>query len=166
MRTASRSHWINCQPDGRSEEEDGDDRAVPRPDTGTLRWSRTQARIIRGPNGERLAISIFHDMTEERRSRERLRFLAEAGATAAGSLDIDQTLEALVRVASTTLADWAVVILTTEDGTVEHIASAHRDPEKAALAGDLHQRHYGTPAARSCSGRRSRPGSRPHLRSL
>ena len=111
-----------------------------RPDTGTLRWSRTQARIIRGANGERLAISIFHDMTDELRSRERLRFLAEAGSQLAGSLDIDQTLSALVRVASTTLADWAVVILTAEDGTVEHIASAHRDPEKAALAGDLHER--------------------------
>ena len=111
-----------------------------RPDTGTLRWSRTQARIIRGADGERLAISIFHDMTDELRSRERLRFLAEAGAQLAGSLDIDQTLAALVRVASTTLADWAVVILTAEDGTVEHIASAHRDPDKEALAGDLHER--------------------------
>jgi signal transduction histidine kinase len=43
-------------------------------------------------------------------------------------------------VASTTLADWAVVVLTAEDGTVEHIASAHRDPAKEALAGDLHER--------------------------
>ncbi|MCC7370941.1 MAG: PAS domain S-box protein [Chloroflexi bacterium] len=111
-----------------------------RPDTGNIRWSRTQSRIIRGPDGERLAISIFHDMTDEIRSRERLHFLAEIGAQMGGSLSIDETLESLVKAAASTLADWAVVILTAEDGTVEHIASAHRDPAKAVLAGDLHER--------------------------
>ncbi|MGE3269081.1 MAG: PAS domain S-box protein, partial [Chloroflexota bacterium] len=110
------------------------------PGTGDLRWSRTQSRIIRGASGERLAISIFHDMTEERQSRERLRFLAEAGAQLAGSLDVEETLAELVRVASTTLADWAVVILTDEEGNVQHIATAHRDPEKTKLAGNLHER--------------------------
>jgi PAS domain S-box-containing protein len=111
-----------------------------RVDTGEVRWSRTQSRIVRGVDGEPLAISIFEDITDEIRSRERLRFLAEVGAQLAGSLDVDETLAALVRVASTTLADWAVVILIGEGGTVEHIASAHRDPEKEPLARELHER--------------------------
>jgi PAS domain S-box-containing protein len=109
-------------------------------DTNTLRSARTQARIIHGPSGERLAISIFHDITDELRSHERLRFLADAGAQLTGSLDIDETLAALVRVATDTLADWAVVILVADDGTVEHIASAHRDPVKAEQARILHER--------------------------
>jgi PAS domain S-box-containing protein len=109
-----------------------------RADTGEARWSRTQARLVRGGDGRHLAISIFHDITEEMRSRDRLRFLAEAGARIAGSLDVDETLSALVRVASTTLADWAVVILVDETGAVEHIASAHRDPEKEPLTHELH----------------------------
>jgi PAS domain S-box-containing protein len=108
-------------------------------DTGDVRWSRTQSRIVRGVDGERLAISIFHDITEELRSRDRLRFLAEAGARLAGSLDVEETLEALVRVASTTLADWAVVLLIDEDGAVQHITSAHRDPEKERMARELHR---------------------------
>jgi PAS domain S-box-containing protein len=109
-------------------------------DTGEARWARTQARTIRGPNGERLAISIFHDMTDEIRSRDRLRFLAEAGAQLAGSLDVEGTLEGLVRIASTTLADWAVVILIDEDGAVEQIATAHRNSEKEPLTRALHER--------------------------
>lgn len=111
--------------------------------TQECRWSRTQARIVRGATGEPLAISIFHDITDEMRSHERLRFLAEAGAQLAGSLDVKRTLESLVAVASTTLADWAVVLLIDDDGAVQHIASAHRDPAKAALAGDLHKRQLG-----------------------
>jgi len=111
-----------------------------RADTGEVRCSHTRARIMRGADGERLAISIFHDITEEMRARDRLRFLAEAGAQLAGSLNIDETLAALVRVASTTLADWAVVILIDEDGAVRHIASAHRDPEKEPLTRELHER--------------------------
>jgi signal transduction histidine kinase len=111
-----------------------------RADTDETRWSRTQARLARGADGQFLAISIFHDMTEEVRSRERLRFLAEAGARIAVSLDVDETLSALVEVASTTLADWAVVILVDDDGTVHHIASAHRDPEKEPLTRQLHDR--------------------------
>ena len=109
-----------------------------RADTEEIRWSRTQARIVRDADGQPLAISIFHDITDEMRTQDRLRFLAEAGAQLAGSLDIDETLAALVRVASTTLADWAVVILTDEDGTVRHIASAHRDPAKEPLTRQLH----------------------------
>jgi PAS domain S-box-containing protein len=111
-----------------------------RADTEEIRWSRTQSRIVRGADGQPLAISIFHDITDEMRARDRLRFLAEAGAQLAGSLDVDETLAALVRVASTTLADWAVVILIDEDGVVQHIASAHRDPAKEPLTRRLHER--------------------------
>jgi len=112
-----------------------------RNDTGEVRWSRTRARTVRGVDGEPLAISLFNDITGLVRARERLRFLAEAGAQIATSLDVDQTLSALVKVASTTLADWAVVILTDEDGTVQHIASAHRDPSREPLIRVLHDRH-------------------------
>jgi PAS domain S-box-containing protein len=108
-------------------------------DTGEACWSRTQSRTVRGVHGDLLAISIFHDITEEIRSRDRLRFLAESGARLAGSLDVEETLAALVRVASTTLADWAVVILIDEAGAVERIASAHRDPTKEPLTHQLHE---------------------------
>jgi signal transduction histidine kinase/PAS domain-containing protein len=110
-------------------------------DTGEARWSRTRSRTVRGVNGELLAISLFHDMTDDVRSDERLRFLAEAGAQLASSLDVDEMLAALVRVASSTMADWAVVLLTDEAGAINHVASAHRNPAKEPLIQELHERH-------------------------
>jgi PAS domain S-box-containing protein len=112
-----------------------------REDTGEARWTRTRSRTVRGVGGELLAISLFHDVTDEVRSRERLRFLAEAGSRLASTLEVDETLTAIVQVASTTLADWAVVLLVDEDGRVQHLASAHRDPSKDPLIGELHERH-------------------------
>src|SRR5262249_45164271 len=85
-----------------------------RADTGEARWSRTQARIVHGSDGRPLAISIFHDITEELRSGDRLRFLAEAGAKLAGAFDAEETLAGLVRVAAATMADWAVIMLVAE----------------------------------------------------
>src|SRR5207248_288911 len=105
------------------------------------RWSRTRSRTVRGVDGEVLAISLFHDVTDEVRSRERLRFLAEAGSQLASSLDVDKTLATIVQVASATLADWAVVLLVDEDGGIQHRASAHRDPTKERLIRELHDRH-------------------------
>jgi PAS domain S-box-containing protein len=112
-----------------------------REDTGEARWSRTRSRTVRGPNGELLAISLFHDVTEEVRSRERLRFLAEAGPRLASSLDVDEMLTTIVQVAATTLADWAVVVLVDDDGAIQHLARAHRDPTKVSLIRDLHDRY-------------------------
>lgn len=112
-----------------------------REDTGEARWSRTQSRVIHGVGGETLAISIFHDITDEVRSGERLRFLAEAGARLAGSLEVQGPLDDLVDVASRTLADWAVIILTDDDGSVRQIASAHRDASKEPLIRALHEQH-------------------------
>ncbi len=43
--------------------------------------------------------------------------------------------------AATTLADWAIVMLMDEDGTVEQFTSAHRDPSKTALTQELHDQH-------------------------
>lgn len=112
-----------------------------REDTGEASWSRTRSRTVRGVDGELLAITLLHDVTDEVRSSDRLRFLAEAGSQLASSFDVDQTLTTIVQVAATTLADWAVVLLVDDDGGIQHLASAHRDPAKEALIRELHERH-------------------------
>ncbi|HEV7666782.1 MAG TPA: GAF domain-containing protein [Chloroflexota bacterium] len=116
-----------------------------RGDTGEVHWSLTRARAIRGPDGELLAISIFHDITERIRSEERLRFLAEAGAYLAGSLDVKETLSAIARLATETLADWAVVYLV-EGDDIEEAGVAHRDPTKAALVDEFRRRYPPRPS--------------------
>jgi PAS domain S-box-containing protein len=116
-----------------------------RVDSGDVHWSLTRASAIRGPDGEMLAISIFHDITERMRSEERLRFLAEAGAYLAGSLDVKETLSAIARLATQTLADWAVVYLV-EGDDVQEAGVGHRDPTKARLVEEMRRRYPPRPS--------------------
>ena len=102
-------------------------------DSGEVRWALTRARAIRGADGEPLAISIFHDLTQRLLAERRLRFLAEAGAMLPASLDEAELLDGVTRLAVRTLAGGAAVYLRDEDGTVRAAASSHRDPQRAAL---------------------------------
>jgi signal transduction histidine kinase len=66
-------------------------------------------------------------------SREALRFLTRAGRVLATSLDPDQTLKRLVRLAVPRVACFAVIDLVREDGRMERVAFGHIDSEKEPL---------------------------------
>src|SRR6185436_10043488 len=75
---------------------------------------------------------------EERRHREKaeaaLKFIAEASARLASSLDLKATLGNVARLAIPTFADWCIVELATADAEVaERVATAHVDPDKQSL---------------------------------
>jgi signal transduction histidine kinase/CheY-like chemotaxis protein len=75
---------------------------------------------------------------EERAHRERaevaLKFIADASARLASSLDLKATLGNLARLAVPTMSDWCIVELTAREGdSSEQVAAAHVDPEKAEL---------------------------------
>jgi PAS domain S-box-containing protein len=70
------------------------------------------------------------DITERRENEEGLRFLAEAGAVLASSLDYEATLRRLCRLAVPTIADFCVVDLL-EDGVIRRVDAAHADPAMA-----------------------------------
>jgi serine phosphatase RsbU (regulator of sigma subunit) len=63
----------------------------------------------------------------------RLEFLAEASATLARSLDYEDTLRRVARLAIPTLADWCSIEVI-EDGRLRPVAIRHTDPDKVALA--------------------------------
>lgn len=67
-------------------------------------------------------------------------FLAEASAVLASSLDYEQTLSAMARLAVPHIADWCVVDVLGEDGTLRRLAVAHVDARKVELAHDIHRR--------------------------
>ncbi|HEU5304758.1 MAG TPA: hypothetical protein VFU40_08965, partial [Gemmatimonadales bacterium] len=58
----------------------------------------------------------------------RLAFFAEANATLAASLDYMLTLRNLSRLIVPTLADWCAIHVASEQGTLQFVAGAHRDP--------------------------------------
>ena len=93
------------------------------------------------------AIGAFLDITERRRAEHAQQFLDAASTVLAASLDYGDTLHSLAHLAVPDYADWCVLDLVTDDGSIERVAWAHRDPEKAAQLGALV--HTYPPSARA-----------------
>jgi PAS domain S-box-containing protein len=69
---------------------------------------------------------------------EGVRFLAEAGQALAASLDWEQTLVQVARLAVPTLADWCIVDVLEEGGvTIKQVAVAAADPHKEELLREM-----------------------------
>jgi len=85
---------------------------------------------------DRIALAINHAALAdaERRAQERLRFLADASTLLASSLDVERTLQQLGSLAAQRIADWCVIHLLDDDGSVRPVVIAHRDAERAARA--------------------------------
>ncbi|HEY3011899.1 MAG TPA: ATP-binding protein, partial [Gemmatimonadales bacterium] len=79
---------------------------------------------------------------EAERLDRRLAFFAEANATLASSLDYEVTLWNLARLIVPTLADWCAIHVASEQGSLQFISGAHRDPSKDLLVRALCE--YGT----------------------
>jgi PAS domain S-box-containing protein len=73
------------------------------------------------------------DINERRENEEGLRFLAEAGGVLASSLDYEETLRRVCRLAVPVMADFCMVDLL-EDGAVRRVEAAHADPAARELA--------------------------------
>jgi PAS domain S-box-containing protein len=113
------------------------------------RWSRVKATPIFDEQGAvRLAINVIEDITELKRAEQGQRFLAEAGRVLAGSLDYQETLAAVARLAVPDVADWCAVDVMA-DREVQRVAVAHADPAKVAHAIEIANRYPPDPTART-----------------
>ncbi|HLM68644.1 MAG TPA: PAS domain S-box protein, partial [Longimicrobium sp.] len=72
------------------------------------------------------------DINERRENEEGLRFLAEAGGVLASSLDYEETLRRVCRLAVPVMADFCVVDLF-DAGAVRRVEAAHADPAATDL---------------------------------
>lgn len=84
-------------------------------------------------------------LAEAEAAGERLRLLAEASRILASSLEYHGTLAGAARLAVPKVADWCVVDVVADDGTLQRVAVAHVDPERVPLVRDLHDRHPPNP---------------------
>ena len=87
-----------------------------------------------------LALERTRLLTEARENERRLGFLAEASTVLAGSLDYEDTIASVTRLAVPTVADWAAVDIAEQGGTFKRIAIAHVDERKIELARELDRR--------------------------
>jgi PAS domain S-box-containing protein len=70
-----------------------------------------------------------------------LGFLAQASGVLAGSLDYEQTLQEVARLAVPDIADWCAVDVVQPDGSLRQITSGHPNPEHEALLLELRRRY-------------------------
>jgi PAS domain S-box-containing protein len=111
-------------------------------ETGEERWSIVRSSPVTDAAGNVLyAVNVWQDATPQKRAEAAQRFLAEAGEALATSLDVEATLAIIARLAVPRLADWCVVHLVQEDGSVSQLAVAHVDPERVAWARRLQEQY-------------------------
>ena len=77
------------------------------------------------------AVATVYDVTEQRRSEESLRFLAEASSILAASLDYEDTFPITAKLAVPFLADACVIDVIGVDGDVRRVAAVHRDASRS-----------------------------------
>ena len=77
-----------------------------------------------------------------------LHILAEAAPLLA-SLDLDEALAALERLVVPEIADWCAIHLLDEDGEIERVEVAHRDPARVAFATEFQKRYPPDPQTSS-----------------
>src|SRR4051795_142210 len=112
--------------------------------TGEERWRIVKATAVPVREGQpRLAVNVIEDVTEVKRAELSQRFLAEASAVLASSLDYEQTLARIATLAGPRLADWCGLSRPSGDW-LRSVAVAHTDPVKVDFA-RIYEQRYPTP---------------------
>src|SRR5919202_381400 len=73
-------------------------------------------------------------------SQQKSAFLAQASAILSSSLEYEQTLQSVAKLAVPFFADWCSVDLLNDDRTISRVAVAHSDPEKVQFGWELARR--------------------------
>jgi GAF domain-containing protein len=102
--------------------------------------------------GQALERTRLYDSEQKARreaeaARSRLLFLAEAGQVFSGSLDSDIVLDSITKLVVPNLADWCIVDLLEDDGTVRQTAVSHVVPSMEAVVRELRHRYPPDPDA-------------------
>jgi serine phosphatase RsbU (regulator of sigma subunit) len=113
--------------------------------SGKQRWYRFEARHSVTGAGDRRVVVTALDIDEASRAADDLRFLADVGETMVENLDLTSRLHRFVNAVVPRLADWATVNLLADDGAIETLAIAHRDPALADVIERLRGPFYGNP---------------------
>ncbi len=104
--------------------------------TGEERWIVVRASPIVDPEGGGVlyAANVFENVTQVKRAQLAEAFMAQASRVLASSMDYNETLTRVARLAASDLAEWCAVDVLGERGELERVAVHHADPEMLALA--------------------------------
>ena len=108
---------------------------------GSVHWLEGRGKLFTDSGGQALSISgVCVDITSRMKSDRDRAFLAQASAELANLSELQDTLDKIARLAVPYLADWCAVHMLDEDGTLNRVAVAHVNPEKAQLAREFQRR--------------------------
>jgi PAS domain S-box-containing protein len=103
--------------------------------TGRQHWLLHKATPVFAPDGTlALVVNVIEDITDQKRAELAQRMLSEAGRALSSSLDYEQTLQRLARLAVPQLADWCGVSIRGSGDLLRQVAVAHVDPDRVAIA--------------------------------
>jgi PAS domain S-box-containing protein len=109
--------------------------------TGEERWSAVKATPIMDDTGAvGMAINVIEDITDHKRAELAQRFLSDSSAVLGSSLDTTEVLRQVASLAVPEVADWCAVDVV-DDGEIDRVALAHRDPAMVELAEELRRRY-------------------------
>ena len=127
-----------------------------RREDGVYRWHLGRSVCLRDESSAITGwVGTATDIHDRRLAEERQRFLAEAGWVLGSSLDYEQTLADVARLAVPHVADWCTVDIFV-DGKLERLALAHVDPLKLALARELQEAMLGAAGSAGAAAIRAR----------
>ncbi|MBI2826310.1 MAG: PAS domain S-box protein [Planctomycetia bacterium] len=107
---------------------------------------------IKNREGEVIGASkIARDITARKHGEDRLRFLADASSALVALIDYQSTMQRIARMAVPFFADWCYVDMVNDQGRIERVAFAHRNPTKEALLKELIENYPVDPSAPSFS---------------
>jgi PAS domain S-box-containing protein len=107
----------------------------------SYRWHLARAVPLRDAEGRVVKwFGTATDIDDQKRASETARFMAEASETLVSSLDYQTTLATLGHLIVPRFADWCMIDLIEDDGTIRRTLS-HRDPSKEELGRELSRRY-------------------------
>jgi PAS domain S-box-containing protein len=110
--------------------------------TGDEQWLIAKARPIFDDRGNvALVVSIFEDITEQKRDELAQRFLSETSRALGVSLERETMLDYVAHLAVPTLADICIIDMVGESNSVKRVAFAHADPSRIEMVQELTRRY-------------------------
>lgn len=89
-----------------------------------------KARRLRTSHGTESGIGFkFFSARSSHEPEDKLKFLSDAADILSSSLNPETALKSLSRVAVSRFCDWCTVYVFTDDGSIQRLAVAHRDPQ-------------------------------------
>jgi GAF domain-containing protein len=112
-------------------------RAISR-EHGREMWLRVKSRVVERVDGEPLyAVTALEDVSEMKESEFEQTLLARLGELFDSALNYEEMAQRMADLLIPQLADWCTIYAARPDRTIEHVASAHADPERLRKARHL-----------------------------